>query len=58
MTIISALRTSAHEVLEAARNLQAALAHGLASEGHTTRQIGERLGVSHQRVSVLRRRIP
>lgn len=52
-TVVRTLRHSAALLTAAARGLQAALARVLTREGLTTRQIGRRFGVSHQRISSL-----
>ena len=53
LVLVDLLRHSAGLLLGAARALQGALARALAREGCTTREIGTRFGVSHQRISAL-----
>jgi hypothetical protein len=51
--VLKGLRRSGMLLLANARRLQAVLARTLADDGLTTRQIGARFGVSHQRISAL-----
>jgi hypothetical protein len=54
--LLSLLGMSARRVVESASSFRRALAVALAEGGLTTRQIAERFGVSHQRISSLLRR--
>jgi hypothetical protein len=47
------LRRSGRRLSGAIARLGRVLAHGLSQEGESRRQIGRRLGVSHQRVSAI-----
>lgn len=51
--LLQLLRHSASLLACAARDLQTSLVRALVGEGLTTRQIGSRFGVSHQRISAL-----
>jgi len=51
--VLKLLRASINQLGAAARRLQVAVAGALVDEGMTTRQIGERFGVTHQRISAL-----
>lgn len=53
--ILVRLRDSAHKLLQATSQLTAALALGLHEEGQSLRQIGQLIGVTHQRVSAILR---
>jgi hypothetical protein len=54
-TLLGLLGASVRRLSAVGKGLRRALAVALAAEGFTTRQIGERFGVSHQRVSSLLR---
>jgi Homeodomain-like domain len=54
--LLNLLGMSARRVVESASTFRRALAVALAEGGLTTRQIAERFGVSHQRISSLLRR--
>jgi transcriptional regulator with XRE-family HTH domain len=51
--LLRLLRGSAQRLVATLGSLARTVAHSLAAEGHSRRQIGRRLGVSHQRVSAL-----
>ncbi len=51
--LLHLLRRSAQSLAGALGALARTIAHSLAGEGHSRRQIAQRLGVSHQRVSAL-----
>ncbi|HET6795383.1 MAG TPA: hypothetical protein VFH45_13120 [Acidimicrobiales bacterium] len=53
LRVVELLAGGASRLREAAGRLRRVIAGGLADEGMTTRKIGERFGVSHQRVSTL-----
>jgi hypothetical protein len=53
LSLLGLLRGNAERLSRAGGRVRSAIARGLAAEGFTTRQIGKRFGVSHQRVSSL-----
>jgi hypothetical protein len=53
--IFDLARRSAKHMAEATRALAQVVASGLSAEGESRRQIGRRLGVTHQRVTALLR---
>jgi hypothetical protein len=52
-SVLHLLGSSLHRVGMSSSRFRRAVAAALASEGHSTRQIASRLGVSHQRVSAM-----
>jgi DNA-binding NarL/FixJ family response regulator len=53
--LVAMLASSAHRLTGAVLNVRRGWVRALASDGHSIRQIGRLLGVSHQRVSALAR---
>jgi hypothetical protein len=53
--LLGLLRGSARRLAESAGHLAQALARGLAGEGQSRRQIAQRLGVTHQRITAILR---
>ena len=51
--LLELLRSSARRVAESIGRLTHALARGLSGEGESRRQIAQRLGVTHQRISAI-----